>query len=60
MKKSSRILSLALIVAMLLTVSAVAFADDTTVYIPKKLVKLGVPDKPHAPKLTTSNDGNDI
>jgi len=44
MKKMIRILSVALIAAMLLSLSAVALAADVTVYIPSKLSKMGLPD----------------
>lgn len=42
MKKITRILSVALVAMMVLSLSAVALADDTTVYIPNRLGKLGV------------------
>ena len=43
MKKITRILSVALVAVMLLSVSAVSFAaDDTTAYIPARLAKLGL------------------
>ena len=56
-----KLLSIALVAVMLLTVSAVALADDTTVFIPSKLSKLGVDmEAPEFISLSTSNDGSDI
>ena len=56
-----KLLSIALVAVMLLTVSAVALADDTTVFIPSKLSKLGVDmEAPEFITLSTSNDGSDI
>ena len=42
MKNITKILSVALVAMMVLSLSAVALADDTTVYIPARLSKLGV------------------
>lgn len=42
MKNTIRILSVALVAMMVLSLSAIALADDTTVYIPARLGKLGV------------------
>lgn len=41
MKKFTRILSVALVAVMVLSLSAVALAETPSVYIPKKLTKLG-------------------
>ena len=55
-----KLLSIALVAVMLLTVSA-ALADDTTVFIPAKLSKLGVELEPsYMITLTTSADDDGI
>jgi hypothetical protein len=57
MKKIIRILSVALVAAMVLSMSAISLADATSVYIPKKGTKAGFPDMPEYFTLKTkSND----
>ncbi len=56
MKNIKRFISAALIAMLLLTLSSAALADDTTVFIPGRLLKLDLPDRPSAIKLTTTND----
>ena len=41
MKKITRILSVALVALMVMSLSAMALAEDTAVFIPSKLAKLG-------------------
>ena len=42
MKKVTRILSVALVAMMMLSLCVIAQADETSVYIPTKLSKLGL------------------
>lgn len=48
MKKTMRILALALVAVSLLSLSAAAFADEVTAYIPNRVVKLQLPDYENA------------
>lgn len=53
MKKFARILSVALVAAILLSISAIAMAETPTVFIPKKVAKLNLPERPAIPTMET-------
>ena len=57
MKKIARIMSVALAVMMVLSLSAVSLAEDATaVYIPDKIAKLNLPERPSYISLKTQTE----
>lgn len=60
MKKGLRVLSAALAAVMLLSVCALALSEETSVYIPERIAKLGLPEMPEYITLKTRTESASV